>query len=61
MAAYLPLSDALIIGGRLEEQLVEWAHARFVDLVESRLIELPIEVLGDVTGPEDLDAVDGER
>jgi hypothetical protein len=38
--AFLNLDDDLLASRELEEHVVEWSHARFVDLVASRLLEL---------------------
>jgi hypothetical protein len=51
MADYLRLDDELVASDRLDEELVEWAHGRFVALREAGLLALPIMELGDVTDP----------
>lgn len=53
MAAYRPLDEAFLAEDRLEERLVAWAHERFVDLVETGLVELPLSELGDAAPPAD--------
>jgi hypothetical protein len=52
MAAHLPLDEELVAARNIDDRIVDWAHARFVDLVESGIFALPVEALGDVTAPD---------
>jgi hypothetical protein len=54
MTAYLPLTEELILAPDLEEQVVSWAHARFVDIRESGLLAFDVKQLGDARPPDDV-------
>ena len=52
MAAYLPFDDSLVSSTKLEERVVEWAHHRFADLVNSGVLSVRIDALGNATAPD---------
>lgn len=41
--AFLELDETLLLGPSLEEDIVEWAHARFVDIAQSGLLTHTVE------------------
>lgn len=52
MRQYLRLDAELTSASDLEERVVTWAHARFVELAQSGLLELPVEAFGVPTAAE---------
>src|SRR5439155_19570644 len=55
LRAHLGLSDEILLSPTLEEDVVRWAHDRFRDIVESRLLEHDL-----AGGGIDDDAEDGD-
>ena len=58
MTAYLKLTEELVLAPDLEEQVISWARARFVDLRDSGLLSFDVRQLGDARPPDTDDPAD---